>query len=62
MKQKVVITKDEDAINFYLDRGWNIVSTTAQHVAGMYFSNVIEGNFCFVIEKFDNPISNSLSA
>lgn len=58
-EQKVVITNSEKDINDWIDRGWRIVSVTAQHVAisnstnGMdsYHSKEAKGNFCFVIEK-----------
>lgn len=52
MEQKVIITKSDSDINFMLDKGWRIVSVTAQHVSssgGGYSS--LEGKFCFVIER-----------
>jgi hypothetical protein len=56
MEQKVVITESEKTINDWLEKGWSIVSVTAQHVAGYaggntYSSNNITGKLCFVIER-----------
>lgn len=53
-EQKVIITKSEKDINDWLDRGWRIVSVTAQHVAissPSYNAKEASGKFCFVIEK-----------
>ncbi len=46
MSQKVIITKSPTDINDWLERGWQIVSVTAQHVG-----TTTTGSFCFVIEK-----------
>jgi hypothetical protein len=56
MEQKVVITESEKTINDWLEKGWTIVSVTAQHVAGFaggntYSSNTITGKLCFVIQR-----------
>jgi hypothetical protein len=56
MEQKVVITDSEKTINDWLEKGWSIVSVTAQYVAGYagvntYSSNNITGKFCYVIER-----------
>jgi hypothetical protein len=56
MEQKVIITESEKTINDWLEKGWSIVSVTAQHVAGYaggntYSANSVTGKFCFVIQK-----------
>jgi hypothetical protein len=56
MEQKVVITDSDKTINDWLEKGWSIVSVTAQHVAGYaggntYNSSSIIGKFCYVIER-----------
>jgi hypothetical protein len=55
MAQKVIITSSEKTINDWLDKGWVVVSVTAQYVAmsNTYSSSTIHSNFCFVIEKND---------
>ncbi len=50
MEQKVIITDSQYDINSELNKGWKIVSVTAQHVAsGSSFE--IRGKFCFVLER-----------
>ena len=50
MEQKVVITDLQYDINGELNKGWKIVSVTAQHVAsGSSFET--RGKFCFVLER-----------
>jgi hypothetical protein len=49
MKQKVLITDSQYDINSELDKGWKIVSVTAQHVASSSFET--RGKFCFVLER-----------
>jgi hypothetical protein len=53
MEQKVVITKEERTINDWLDKGWQIVSVTAQFVsiATSYSSFKEQGGFCFVLKR-----------
>lgn len=50
MEQKVVITDSGYDIGIYLDKGWKVISITAQHVAT---SNNYElrGKFCFLLER-----------
>ncbi len=57
MEQTVVISQSQRDIDSFLDKGWRVVSVTAQHVAiapaSNYTSNTKEiyGNFCFVLER-----------
>jgi hypothetical protein len=57
MEQKVVIGKSDKEINEFLDKGWKVVSVTAQHVAiapaasSVYAVTPLIGNFCFVLER-----------
>lgn len=53
MEQKVVITKDERTINDWLDKGWQIVSVTAQFVSVVSAHSSIneKGSFCFVLKR-----------
>jgi hypothetical protein len=52
MEQKVIITDAQYTIQEYLDKGWRIVSVTAQHVSiGGGNSLINNGKFCFVLEK-----------
>jgi hypothetical protein len=56
MTHKVVITKDENTINGYLDDGWKVKSVTAQRIeysTGSNFSHTERSNFCFVLKKKD---------
>ncbi|GIV43852.1 MAG: hypothetical protein KatS3mg035_0975 [Bacteroidia bacterium] len=50
-----IITKSEKDINDWLDRGWRIVSVTAQSSpptgVDSYNAKEASGKFCFVIEK-----------
>lgn len=50
MEYKVVITKTELGINYWLDRGWIIESVTAQRVSTGGGSHLY-GDFCFVLKK-----------
>lgn len=50
MEQKVIITDSQYDIQSYLDKGWIVVSVTAQHVASSS-SYVTNGKFCFVLER-----------
>ena len=52
MKQKVVITDSELTINNWLDKGWKVVSITAQYIS-TGSSYTYYGKFCFVIEKLE---------
>ena len=52
--QKFLITNDEKAVNEWIDRGWKIVSVTAQHVSaggGHAWSEIVKGKFAIVLEK-----------
>lgn len=57
MEQKVIIGKSDQDINEYLNKGWKVVSVTAQHVAiaaaasSTYSTEKIIGNFCFVLQR-----------
>jgi hypothetical protein len=56
MEQKVIITKSANDVNHYLEKGWTVISVTAQHVnnGGIDSSIFIKesaGGFCFVIER-----------
>jgi hypothetical protein len=49
-EQRVMITESELNVNQYLQKGWKVISVTAQHVAsGGSFKE--SGKFCFVLEK-----------
>jgi|LauGreDrversion4_2_1035121.scaffolds.fasta_scaffold439657_1 hypothetical protein len=50
MEQKFIITDDQYEIQDWLDKGWRIVSVTAQHVASSS-SYRNEGKFAIVLEK-----------
>ena len=59
MEQKIVIGKSDNDINEFLDKGWKVVSVTAQHIAitspsngnDSYGIKELRGNFCFVLER-----------
>lgn len=53
MEQKVIIGKSTTDIDNLLDKGWKVVSVTAQHVASasQYSTSAIYGDFCFVLER-----------
>jgi len=52
MEQKVVITKNESAINNYLSSGWRVKMVIPQMIAIVSSSsNEKEGQFCFVLER-----------
>ena len=47
--QKVVVTKNDNIINAYLNDNWKVVNVASQHVASSGLN--LYGDFCFVIEK-----------
>lgn len=51
-EQKVIITESAREVNDFLDKGWTVVSITAQHVSitGGYDTKEF-GKFCFVLER-----------
>lgn len=50
MEQKVIITDSQYDINNELEKGWKVVSVTAQYVVtGSSFD--VRGKFCFVLER-----------
>lgn len=53
MEQKVVITRDQSEINGYLQKGWIVVSVTAQNInyGGNQYERQPLGNFCFLLER-----------
>lgn len=59
-KQKILLTRDMEKVNVYLDGGWEIVSVTAQHVASggnndYHIAKDLEGAFAIVIQKRITP-------
>lgn len=49
-EQMVMITDSAFDVNQYLQKGWKVISVTAQHVAtGTSYKEL--GRFCFVLEK-----------
>lgn len=48
MQHKVIITKNQSTINEWLDKGWEVVSVTAQYSVSSTWN---EGAFCFVLAK-----------
>lgn len=50
MEQKFIITDDQYEIQDWLDKGWRIISVTAQHIASSA-SYRNEGKFAVVLEK-----------
>jgi hypothetical protein len=53
-EQKFLIVNNERSVNEWLDKGWEIVSVTAQYVsvAGAHsWSEKLIGNFAVVIQK-----------
>ena len=55
-KQKMLLTSDPKEVNKYLDKGWEIVSVTAQVVSSGGSSDYktgrdLEGKFAIVIQK-----------
>jgi hypothetical protein len=53
-EQKFLIVEDERSINDWLDKGWEVISVTAQHVsaAGSHsWSEKFEGKFAVIIQK-----------
>jgi len=48
MEHKVVITKSQLTINEWLDKGWKVVSVTAQYIVSSSWN---EGAFCFVLQR-----------
>ena len=59
MKHKVIITKEEDRVNGFLDDGWLVESVTSQRVIDRRgkmksnYSELISSKFCFVLKKSD---------
>ena len=54
MKQKVLITKDEEVVNREIRAGWSIESITAMHITckgTSSFASTVEGSLCFVLTK-----------
>lgn len=51
MEQKVIITDSQYDIQSYLDKGWKVVSITAQHIATGSNTYQVNGKFCFLLEK-----------
>jgi len=49
MEQKVIITVSAYDVNQYLDKGWEVVSVTAQYVSSPQY--VEKGQFCFVLKR-----------
>lgn len=50
MEQKVIITNSQSDIQNLIDKGWRVISVTAQHVS-TGSSYHLEGKFCFILEK-----------
>jgi len=52
-EQMFLITNDHMTVQSWLDKGWRIISVTAQHVAsgGQNHISKISGNFAIVLEK-----------
>jgi hypothetical protein len=48
MEHRVVITKSQSTINDWLDKGWKVVSVTAQYIVSSSWN---EGAFCFVLSR-----------
>jgi hypothetical protein len=49
-EQMTVITDSAYDVNHYLQKGWKVISVTAQHIAtGGSFNQF--GKFCFILEK-----------
>lgn len=52
MEQKVIITASAFDVNQEIQRGWEVVSVTAQHVSNSSSSSYSEkGQFCFVLKR-----------
>lgn len=52
--QKFLITDNEKDVEHWVDRGWEIVSVTAQHVSlagAQRYSERLKGKFAIVLEK-----------
>lgn len=52
MTQKLIITDSVYDVNKYLDKGWKIMSITAQHVSTGGGSHM-RGNFAILLERGD---------
>ena len=52
-EQMFLITNDNMTVQSWLDKGWRIISVTAQHVATGNQSHIssISGSFAIVLEK-----------
>jgi hypothetical protein len=54
MEQKFIITDSDYDVNSWLDRGWKVVSVTAQHVStGKDYASE-KGKFAIVLEREKN--------
>lgn len=49
-EQKFLLTNDSRTVNEWLDKGWEVVSVTAQSVSTGTL-NAIEGKFAIVIQR-----------
>jgi hypothetical protein len=49
MEHKCIITDSAYDIQYLLDKGWNVVSVTPQHVSAG--THNIGGKFCFILER-----------
>jgi hypothetical protein len=50
MEQKFIITDSQSDIQNWLDKGWRILSVTAQHVS-TGSSQLMSGKFAIVLER-----------
>jgi hypothetical protein len=53
-EQMFIIVDDEGAINLYLEKGWEVISVTAQHVSvstGINTTEKLRGKFAVVLQK-----------
>lgn len=52
-EQMFLITNDHMTVQSWLDKGWRIISVTAQHVAtgNQNHTSRISGSFAIVLEK-----------
>ena len=52
-EQMFLITNDHEVVQNWLDKGWRIISVTAQHVStgGQTHTSKISGSFAIVLEK-----------
>ena len=57
--QKFLIVEDERSVNEWLEKGWEVVSVTPQHVSvsmtgSSYNYKTVVGKFAVVIQKVTN--------